>query len=215
VTIQISGTLTNISCALGFRATRTWHAVDAHGNSADCSQTVSIAAPTAVTMTCAANKRSSMATRGVSTRPPQPRTTAAIPVVSVSGTITNAAASSNQVLSVTRSWKAVDSCGNTAVCAQTVLVVDTHAAIAYLRPPTLWSAAALHGVLVTPLAFDPVDGTNVTIQNQRDPDQYFLRAGIPGHPQLACRGCPWKFRRLQPDRLHRSSDGRGHDVRHE
>jgi len=42
VVITISGTLTNVSCALGSQATRTWRATDAHGNVADCSQTVSI-----------------------------------------------------------------------------------------------------------------------------------------------------------------------------
>src|SRR5439155_916841 len=58
VTITILGTVTNITghCGNTFAATRAWRATDACGNTAECSQTVTLEDHTPPTITCLGNK---------------------------------------------------------------------------------------------------------------------------------------------------------------
>ena len=49
-TISVVSTVTNVTCGNTFNATRTWRVTDACGNSAECSQTVTVVDTTAPTV---------------------------------------------------------------------------------------------------------------------------------------------------------------------
>jgi len=83
-------------------------------------------------MTCATNKTIEYGSPWSFDTPTATSDNCSNPVVSVMGTVTNAVASSNQVLSVTRSWNAVDNCGNQASCSQAITVVEHRTARADL-----------------------------------------------------------------------------------
>ncbi|MSU57413.1 MAG: HYR domain-containing protein [Pedosphaera sp.] len=126
--ITILSTTTNTACGNTFTATRTWKATDACGNSSQCSQVVTVVDTTAPTFTCSANKTSEAGTPWNFDEP-----VASDGTVTVVSTVTSTNGCSS---SQTRTWRAVDACGNIATCSQTVSFVDTTAPTVTILSPT-------------------------------------------------------------------------------
>lgn len=127
VALTILGTVTNRLCGATFIATRTWLATDACGNSNMCSQTVEIVDTTAPVLVCASNRVVECSTAWEFEPPVASDTCDTIVQVTVLGSTTNAHCGA--AFSATRSWLAVDACGNSNSCSQTVEVVDTTAPV--------------------------------------------------------------------------------------
>ena len=160
-TITIVSTTTNTAGHSGntFDATRTWMATDDCTNTATCSQTVTVEDTTPPSITCATNKT---VERGSvwSFNPPEASDACSGTNVAVTlvGVVTNGTCP--EVLTAT--WLALDACGNTNTCSQSVTNVDT-------TPPVLVCATNKTvecGSVWTfdpPAASDACSGTNVTV----------------------------------------------------
>ncbi|MEK7675337.1 MAG: LamG-like jellyroll fold domain-containing protein, partial [Verrucomicrobiota bacterium] len=123
VTLTILSTETNGFCPLV--VTRTWQATDACGNTATCSQTVTVIDTTPPEFTCATNKTVLCGTAWTFDAPIASDACSGTNVtVVIASTVTNVTAVACQT-AITRTWQATDACGNTATCSQTVTVVDT------------------------------------------------------------------------------------------
>jgi len=151
--ISIVSTVTN-AAGCSYNVVRTWRATDACGNSAQCSQTISMVDTTAPTITCVANKN---VEAGAAFGFDQPTATdvGGTNSISIVSTVTNAAGCS---YSATRTWRATDACGNSATCSQTISVVDTTA-------PTITCATNKIVEAGSPITFDQptaadIGGTN-------------------------------------------------------
>jgi regulation of enolase protein 1 (concanavalin A-like superfamily) len=120
--IEVVSTTTN-TLACGYSVTRIWAAIDACGNTAECSQTVTVVDTTKPVLTCAPNKTVECS-QPWTFDAPGATDNCGTPIVAVVSTTTNSAGCG---YSVTRVWSATDSCGNTVQCAQTVTVRDTTA----------------------------------------------------------------------------------------
>lgn len=118
--------ISNMTCANQFVVSRVYTATDACGNSATCTQTLtvfdntppSITCPGNVTVQCAAlipavNTGAVVATDNCG----------GIPVVSHVGDVISQQTCTNRFV-VTRTYSAIDACGNSATCAQTITVFD-------------------------------------------------------------------------------------------
>ncbi|MBC8096123.1 MAG: HYR domain-containing protein [Akkermansiaceae bacterium] len=119
-TVSIFSTATNAALC-GYSVTRTWEAADDCGNKSQCSQTVIISDTTPPVIVCAQNKIVECG-QPWSFNPPTATDACGTATVSIFSTTTNAALCG---YSVTRTWEAVDACGNKSVCSQTVTVSDT------------------------------------------------------------------------------------------
>ncbi|MEY2410168.1 MAG: large repetitive protein, partial [Verrucomicrobiota bacterium] len=165
VVISVSGTITNRVefCGNTFSATRTWRVTDACTNASTCSQTITVVDTTAPTIVCARDQVVECGGTWTFTTPTASDvcdgTNVAIAVVS---TVTNRAGFCGNTFSATRTWRATDACANSAVCSQTITVVDTTA-------PTLTCAldriveCGSAWTFSTPGVSDVCDGTNVTV----------------------------------------------------
>ena len=160
---RIAGTVTNTAglCGRSFRAIRTWLAIDACGNSNTCSQTVTVNDLTPPTLTCAPARTVEGGTAWTFDSPTALDAGGGMNVaVTVVSTTTNSLCGT--ALFATRTWLAVDACGNINGCSQTVTVHDT-------TPPSMACAPSRVVELGTtfhfaaPTATDVADGTNVTI----------------------------------------------------
>src|SRR6185436_18889642 len=108
---------------------------DSCTNSAQCSQTFQVLDRTSPTVTCAADLMVECGAPWAFTTPTAndncDGTNVAIAIVS---TVTNRAGFCGNTYSVTRTWKATDSCTNSSLCSQTVRILDT-------TPPVIACAA--------------------------------------------------------------------------
>src|SRR5207249_3356190 len=128
-TITILSTVTNVigHCGSTFDATRTWQATDACGNSSSCSQKVSVMDTTAPVITCSStNKAVEQGTAWTFDSPTAIDNSGAATITIVS-TVTNVAGHCGTTFDATRTWQAMDACGNSSSCSQQVTVVDTRA----------------------------------------------------------------------------------------
>jgi hypothetical protein len=102
------------------RTTRTWETMDACGNTAQCSQTITVLDSSAPVITCATNKTVAC---GLEWNFDVPTTTNSCggtnPIISIASTITN----SSCPLIVTRTWMATNACNKSSLCSQTVTVL--------------------------------------------------------------------------------------------
>src|SRR3989442_509458 len=121
--IVILRTITNGLCGNTFIATRSWAAIDECGNSNTCSQTVTVVDTAPPTIICGTNKAVECGTDWSFDRPTAPETACGTNRIVILGTITNGLC--GNPFSATRSWAAIDECGNSNTCSQTVTVVDT------------------------------------------------------------------------------------------
>ena len=163
MTIAVTSTVTNaIPVACQTTITRTWQATDACGNTATCSQTVTVIDTTPPEFTCATNKTVLCGTAWTFDAPIASDACSGTNVtVVIASTVTNVTAVACQT-AITRTWQATDACGNTATCSQTVTVVDT-------TPPEFTCATNKTvkcdqaWTFDTPTASDACSGTNVTV----------------------------------------------------
>ncbi|WP_284652630.1 HYR-like domain-containing protein, partial [Flavobacterium terrisoli] len=119
---------TNGACAGSYSVTRTWTAVDACGNTATASQTINVQditapviaeLPATSTINCPASPEFAQATA-------TDECGSAFELTFEDVTTNGACAGS---YSVTRTWTAVDACGNTATASQTINVQDINAPV--------------------------------------------------------------------------------------
>ena len=145
--LVLLGTVTNgDSCQ--FNITRTWQATDCHTNTATCSQTITIADTTPPVLTCAANKAVAC---GAAWSFDEPVALDACSGTNLTLVILNTLTNGNSCQTIiTRTWQATDTCTNSAVCSQTVTLMDA--------PPVL--AVNLAGGLVTLTWITVPDRTN-------------------------------------------------------
>ncbi|TAL06076.1 MAG: HYR domain-containing protein [Verrucomicrobia bacterium] len=151
--ISIISTVTN-AAGCSYSVTRTWRATDACGNSATCTQTISVVDTTAPTITCAANKNVE-AGAAFSFDAPTATDIAGTNTISVISTVTNAAGCS---YNVTRTWQAMDACGNSATCSQVISVLDTTA-------PTITCSADKNVEAGAAFSFDAPTATDIAGTN--------------------------------------------------
>jgi uncharacterized repeat protein (TIGR01451 family) len=113
------------SCAGNRVISRTWTAKDACGNGVTCVQTITVQDITAPVVTCPVNitiacsSSSLPASTGVATATDGCDTD---PVVTYSDLVTPGSCAGNY--SIARTWKAIDHCGNSGTCVQTITVQD-------------------------------------------------------------------------------------------
>ncbi|PWA04819.1 hypothetical protein DB891_17400, partial [Flavobacterium laiguense] len=120
-TITFADVTTPGSCPSNYSVTRTWTATDDCGNTASCSRTIVVQDITAPVITCAADKTIECNAAFNFDQPTATDNCSTFTIVTV-GTVTNTNGSQ------TRTWKAVDACGNeSATCSQTISVANcTH-----------------------------------------------------------------------------------------
>ncbi len=128
VTLTFADVTTNGTCSGNYSVTRTWTATDSCGNTSTASQTINVIdnvapviseLPTATTIICPAIPNFATAT--------------ATDLCSENITLTFLDATTNGTCSgsysVTRTWTAIDSCGNTSSASQTINVIDNVAPV--------------------------------------------------------------------------------------
>jgi len=117
------------NCLGNYVIERTWTATDNCGNTAACVQTIGVQDITAPVITCPPTalvncENTTPAAAGSATATDN---CDASPVITHSdvSTQTNIGACTDQTYTITRTWLAVDACGNSALCVQTIAVQDT------------------------------------------------------------------------------------------
>ncbi|MBK9982802.1 MAG: T9SS type A sorting domain-containing protein [Saprospiraceae bacterium] len=122
----VNDVISNQTCTNRFNVTRTYRATDQCGNSATCSQTITVFDNTVPTIMCPGN-----VTVDCAFQVPQPNPasvtasdncSAAATVTFLNDVITNQTC--NDRFNVLRTYIAVDECGNSATCSQTITVFD-------------------------------------------------------------------------------------------
>src|SRR5438445_6881496 len=106
VTVPVVGTVTNLNahCGNTFDATRTWRATDACGNTAECSQTVTVDENTPPTITCVPNKTVEC-TSTWSFDPPTASATCGHATITLLITVTNPTGHCGHTFDATRTWR--------------------------------------------------------------------------------------------------------------
>src|SRR2546423_1309518 len=134
--VTVVNTITNAGCGKTLTAIRTWKAIDACSNSAQCSQTVTVVDTTPPTITCVSPKTIECGTAWTFDAPSETGSGERRPGVTIAETI--AKSKKGKTLTAIRTWKAIDACTNSAQCSQTVTVVDTTPpAITCVGPKTI------------------------------------------------------------------------------
>lgn len=124
--ISVVNDVTNGVCPMVI--TRTWKATDQCGQSATCSQTVTVVDNVPPTLNCGPNQTINCGTPWNFSTPTYSDncTAASDMVLSIVSTVTNGVCPRV----ATRVWQVTDLCGNTATCTETVTIVDN-------VPPTI------------------------------------------------------------------------------
>ena len=120
VTLAVLETTTNGICPQ--MLTRTWYATDGCGHTNQCSQTITLVDTNAPMLICASNKIVDCATNWDFDTPVVADACAGTNVTVTSFTTTN----NNCPQVLTRTWLAVDPCGNSNSCGQSVTVLCTN-----------------------------------------------------------------------------------------
>ncbi len=114
------------SCAGNYVITRTWTATDHCGNSSSCPQTITVTDTHGPVVTCPANVSVNCT---ASTQPADTGTATAsddcsgVASITYNDAIAPGSCAGNYV--ITRTWTAMDNCGNASSCPQTITVTDT------------------------------------------------------------------------------------------
>ncbi len=126
VVITYADVTTAGACPQSLTITRTWNAVDACGNSTECTQTIFVQDTTPPAITCPVdltiecNTSSDPLVTGTATATDNCDTSIVITYADIT-----VAGACPQSLTITRTWNAVDACGNSTECTQTIFVQDT------------------------------------------------------------------------------------------
>ncbi len=125
-TVSVVSTVTNGVCPMVI--TRTWQAVDQCGQTATCSQTVTVVDTVPPTLNCGPNQTVNCPTPWSFSTPiySDNCTAPSDMILSIVSTVTNGVCPRV----ITRVWRVTDLCGNSATCTETVTIVDT-------VPPTI------------------------------------------------------------------------------
>ncbi|MEP6793698.1 MAG: hypothetical protein ABJB16_05180, partial [Saprospiraceae bacterium] len=122
----VNDVISNQTCTNRFNVTRTYRATDECGNSATCSQTITVFDNIVPSITCPGN-----VTVQCASQVPAPNTASVIASDNCNGLATVTFVNdviSNQTctnrFNVTRTYRATDECGNSATCSQTITVFD-------------------------------------------------------------------------------------------
>jgi hypothetical protein len=130
VLIEVVATVTNVlspRCPALFSVTRTWRATDTSGNASFCNQTVTVVDTQPPSMTCGQDKHAECGTTWAFDIPTAvDKCDLNNVLIEVVSTVTNVINPGCPALfSVTRTWRATDTCGNASFCNQSVTIVDT------------------------------------------------------------------------------------------
>ncbi len=141
-----------------------WTALDASGNTATCTQTVTVTDNTPPTLSCPANVQATTNTGCTATGVALGTPTATDNCTGV--TVTNNAPSAFPKGITTVTWTATDASGNSATCTQTVTVID-NILPTIICPPNVQAqtnagCTATAVVLGTPTASDNCTGVTIT-----------------------------------------------------
>jgi hypothetical protein len=123
----VSSTTSNQTCADRFSVTRTYRATDACGNSATCSQVITVNDQTAPSLTCPTSQTVSCANEVPAANIASVTNVSdgcggGVTVTLVSNTMSNQTCANR--FTVTRTYRATDACGNSATCSQVITVND-------------------------------------------------------------------------------------------
>src|SRR5260370_22649151 len=120
-------TVTNTAshCGNTVDATRTWQATDACGNSASCSQKVTVVDTTFSFNASTTTKKYTLSGPAAPSIPPTATDNSGSNIITVVSTVTNTASHCGNTFDATRTLQATDACGNSPSCSQKVIVVDT------------------------------------------------------------------------------------------
>ena len=155
VTVSILTTVTNATGSCGYTATRTWALTDACTNVSTCVQIVTAVDTTPPIFTCTTNRTVECGSAWTFTPPTAVDNCVGTNVtVFILSTTTNTGGFCGTTFLATRTWQAVDGCGNLNFCSQSVLVVDT-------TPPVPTCATNKTIEFGQPWNFDPPTGTDV------------------------------------------------------
>jgi hypothetical protein len=199
VNVTVVATVTNGICPQF--ATRTWLATDSCGNSNVCSQTVTVVDTTPPVITCASNKTVECGSAWSFDFPTVSDACTGTNVpIGVLNTVTNGICPQF----VTRTWLAMNLCGNGSTCTQTVTIVVTNGAcvapvitssyytgyactIVFESQPCLTYQVQYKNSLTDPawtaLVTLTATGTTTTVQDTAAPN--FAR-----FYRVVCLGCP-------------------------
>ncbi|HMJ90324.1 MAG TPA: BACON domain-containing carbohydrate-binding protein [Candidatus Acidoferrum sp.] len=164
ITIRPLSTGTNFTAGCGYTAQRIWELLDSCGNVSTCTQTVTAVDTIAPVLTCPQAKTVECGSPWSFDFPSATDNCGTNVLITVIGTATNTSGSCGSAFTATRTWQAIDPCGNANFCSQTVVVIDTTAPIvAALSDRTVefgnsWS-------FDTPSGTDACGGTNLSIRN--------------------------------------------------
>src|SRR5262249_19909747 len=165
VTITVLKTVTNAvaHCGTTFDATRTWVATDACGNSASCSQKVTVVDTTAPAITCSnTNKTVEQGTAWTFDAPTATDNGGTNITITVLNTGTNTAGHCGTTFDATRTWQATDACGNSSSCTQKGSVVDNSGPVINCSKHNKTVEQGAAWTFDAPTATDN-SGTNITI----------------------------------------------------
>jgi hypothetical protein len=134
--VHVGDVITGQTCPNRFTITRTYRATDICGNSATCAQIITVNDLTAPIITCPANVQVVCASNVPAPAPASIIASdlcgGAVTVVHV-GDVISAQICANQ-FTITRTYRATDLCGNSATCAQIIMVNDNIAPV-FLNTP--------------------------------------------------------------------------------
>ncbi|HJW29276.1 MAG TPA: T9SS type A sorting domain-containing protein, partial [Saprospiraceae bacterium] len=129
----VSDVTSNQTCVNRFILTRTYRSTDACGNSATCTQVITVFDNTPPTITCPANVTVQCASQvppvNVATVTTSDNCTGPAPVVTFVSDVTSNQTCINRFI-LTRTYRSTDACGNSATCTQVITVFDN-------TPPTI------------------------------------------------------------------------------
>ncbi len=198
VTIRVLSGATNSSANCGLIATRIWEILDLCSNLITCTQTVNAVDTTPPSMTCPLAKTVECGTLW-NFDPPTASDTCSGVTLFVLGTATNSASSCGNTFTATRTWQAIDGCGNVNFCSQTVVMIDTTPpVVSTVSDKTVEFGQAWD--FDAPTGTDSCSGTNVSIRIVATSTN---KAGFCGPTFTATRiwevadGCTNKVTRVQ------------------
>ncbi len=140
--------------------TRTWQVTDACLNTTNHVQTVTVVDTTPPVLTCVAGKTVQCGDKWVFDAPTASDACSGTNVtITILSTVTNGTACAQQF---TRTWLAVDACGNTNTCSQTVTIVDTTPPI-FVSAPGAGTGTGTTGTFSALAAWQTAAGMTTTI----------------------------------------------------
>ena len=152
--IFIGDVISNQTCPNQFTVTRTYQATDVCGNVSTCAQTVTVNNLTPPAITCPANITVSCASQVPAADPASVTTSdncgGPVTVTFVSDVRSNQLCVNR--FTITRTYQAVDACGNTALCVQTITVNDQTPPVFTVLPQNLEAECAAGSDWETALA---------------------------------------------------------------